>query len=669
MRELELLLPFLGVFMFALISTYLVGAILTKLYKRKLANEPWLNIFICCIIGATAITVGYSLIKTKGNTVFILAIPLIVYHLVSRKLPDSTAITNAPNTGKLFSGRILFNFLILTLFFIIASYPILKEHVFYNKMLLSLYGDTNFYARVSAFIANTGLENYTLNRSAKGAIPYHYYEMWLNAFFANATSSNIYFTFHFVTIPFLNTLLFAGICALITLLTKREKNYIIVVIAFALVHFTGLYIKYLPEIHPLFLGLRTFLFEVSFSKILPTTIFLTVATILHFQLLNKEAILILFFIPCVSIATAPAIFSVAGLAVLFLILAKTRKQNFSVTISIIVYTLLFLSFFVTNSVIQKELESTTTANIPSITEIAKGLLNIEFLTTFFNVIVGTALSLPFLYILLILAILLMFKQMLAFYRSIPAILVTYLCLNLTGIVIWAATHKMLDSVQLFQIIFLPTTFILVVLTISHFYNLSTVELKERTVTSYLAYAAVLFSLAIPTISKFYKSSINLASNADYPYSLVYLNNIYQQLNSSKQDDGWNGVILNNTADKETIFTKNLNIQWPGATYLPGIHNEVYLTSLTIMDIPRSTEEIENRIEEAYIKNSPFFNFIKKNDLLEQYQKHKHLVQLDYINSKDIDFVIIDASMQGLLPYLKAKKIFKDQKSEQTFVLL
>lgn len=141
----------------------------------------------------------YSIYQTKGHTVFLTAIPAFTY-MVFTHYPTWT-IQWLPNKSRLkFLGITL---LVVNSIFIVKALTLFQLHGEYLKIP---HPDYIFYAKLSSFFQQTGIESYTFD-IASNPTPYHYFEIALNAFFTTF-GLQAYASLMLLTYPILLTLCF-----------------------------------------------------------------------------------------------------------------------------------------------------------------------------------------------------------------------------------------------------------------------------------------------------------------------------------------------------------------------------------------------------------------------------------------------------------------------------
>ena len=158
----------ISILFFAIIS------FLPHLHSKN--SKPTLFSFGCNIIGYLFATVFiYSCYITYLNTVLILTVPSIILFIVTLKseLKFRLIITKIE----------LYYFLTLLSFFVIIfiiQFGLLYE--FSDEYIKLPHPDYLFYSKVATNLTKYNIESFHMSPLAQN-VPYHYFELWLNAFF------------------------------------------------------------------------------------------------------------------------------------------------------------------------------------------------------------------------------------------------------------------------------------------------------------------------------------------------------------------------------------------------------------------------------------------------------------------------------------------------------
>src|ERR1017187_1943748 len=186
---LEILLTYFFVAFLFIIIFYILGGIVFNILKLSI-NLPFVKVFSFLLCGILVSVLIYSIYSTHFNSINIgLLIPLgflLSFITIKDKKRERLLKTLAVN-----SKIILLS---ITILFLASCYNFyfLWDNV--QHILVPLEADKVFYARVSDYLNNTGIESSYLDYfNANTPRPYHYFELWLTALI--------------IRIPGLNTLL------------------------------------------------------------------------------------------------------------------------------------------------------------------------------------------------------------------------------------------------------------------------------------------------------------------------------------------------------------------------------------------------------------------------------------------------------------------------------
>jgi hypothetical protein len=241
-----------------------IGYFITKIFQIKQSKTAFSLLFLLWI-GQLFFTIIGAMIFTKGNTSLVIALPILFFLLYQIKTNPINISYNSNH----------FKF-ILIYFFISVIFITLWNHLKYYDNDLNRYitakADFIFYAKVSDYIINTGIERNNLNyvTEINYNIPYHYYDLWQNALLAKffqlnylATLTNITYNLNFI-IVFLGILVFIES---ILISYNKQFNYSKIFLLTPLVFFSTMFY------HPF---LRIYLYPILLEFIKANVLFLDI---------------------------------------------------------------------------------------------------------------------------------------------------------------------------------------------------------------------------------------------------------------------------------------------------------------------------------------------------------------------------------------------------------
>ena len=163
---------------------YFIGHILFYFFRNYFSlNGTYLNCFAKIIFGLVVFITFYSIIITRGITVnlcFLLIFAMLFYEIKKNRVPSHLSL----HTKDIFKWKNIFEFLIIA--FLLCGWEsifLLNNHPF--PFVMPHFDHTD-YSTISQFLNLTGEENAfresnIYDGAFKGLIPYHYFELWLNA--------------------------------------------------------------------------------------------------------------------------------------------------------------------------------------------------------------------------------------------------------------------------------------------------------------------------------------------------------------------------------------------------------------------------------------------------------------------------------------------------------
>ena len=209
------------VFAFALL--FLITSTFIKINRPK--NSQYFNIFLKLVLVITLYVSFFALTITFGRTIFIIAILALIFTL-KQKLISFTI----PN----FKKGISENLLPLILVFPVLLVQFILNYDFYYKNPYVVSDDIYLYATIGNQMLSYGQENtsaflsYFYKNDFSGIQPYHYFEIWLNAFVSFINQKSHVYNLIFISYTLLLWILLLGYLALCEKFKIHKKIYIII---------------------------------------------------------------------------------------------------------------------------------------------------------------------------------------------------------------------------------------------------------------------------------------------------------------------------------------------------------------------------------------------------------------------------------------------------------
>lgn len=294
--------------------SYVLGAGLenTGVVPRMKSNEA--RGFARLLYGVFAITTGFAIIETSGETILVLSVFIFVVFRYFKKTGSSSS----------FSWRALYLDRQLHVLLIILFPAVYTCQLFFAGADI-LEPDLLYYAKISEFLHLSGENKFHgfmgRNSTFEGLVPYHYFELWLVNLVSRSTGLTTAILLQYFAYPFFKVLFILGATSFLSTDTLTLGKRILVSLAILLLTFVpiGLFLNFLS------VGWEAF----GNMWLRPNLIFYSVFLLPTFLLMKEsryvEGLIISLLIPLVSITTAPAYFISFGLFSLSLVWVTRSK--------------------------------------------------------------------------------------------------------------------------------------------------------------------------------------------------------------------------------------------------------------------------------------------------------------------------------------------------------
>jgi hypothetical protein len=227
-------------FVFLLIGKFLYG----NLNIRH--TDSFSKTFIEIFFGFILTVAGYAIIKTGGKSILSLFFLLLTaQYFVLKIKPDIFFIRKINKTDMAALGLLMLFFI---LFFVVQLY----RYDYFNRQIVNLgWGDYGFYSDLAENLNIYGLEqtpNWYFNFNSSyvsynlNPVPYHYFEIWTQAFLLFFSSAKGIFVFIYIFTPFVGMMVSGSFLLLAYSSLKKDiklKNVLIIFTAFIFTFFVG----------------------------------------------------------------------------------------------------------------------------------------------------------------------------------------------------------------------------------------------------------------------------------------------------------------------------------------------------------------------------------------------------------------------------------------------
>jgi hypothetical protein len=582
----------------------LIGYLLTMRLKIHF-SRIYRALFTIFIIGFLTVVTVFALIVTAGATVLcgfvIISLFLLYDHRFDQnRIPDTGAIT--------FSILDLLKKLPEIL--LICSLIIIYRSMFINPAGFfsdSSYQDYIYYSRISKYLLETGIENSGTNYlffQTPSVSPYHYVDIWPNAFLRWVTGENALSLLIFSSYTVGATGVWLGFVSLIE--RFRKPGMLLKCLAFAWIFASGVY---LGKIIPISLIQSTDVFTVhvlNYSKLYP--LFLIVILLFHLYLDGRQGFFMttLLMLPLVNISTAPGAFLLAGIVALLRI--KNLRFLFESGLKVLALAIFLILLYRIGQ---------TPAGASSFK--IGNLFEAKYLKTFINVIAGSAIQQAVIYFPIIILLLIRWRNLLMV--SLKDYVMVASCF-FVFILPWAFFHENPNSIQLFSNFFVP---FLSCLALTVLLQLWSFTIAEKVWTPVVI--MVLLALPVDGFVRDVRERARLMHGTPKTNPIAVVNFLANVPNPI-------GAYLSNEftwASSSTIFSS------PDSKFQQFVNRPRFqAVCISVFEIP-ITPGIQYEFEKNLIESSFFWQYVQSKRLLQNDSIED--LQLQFIHDYKINYII------------------------------
>ncbi|WP_338769494.1 hypothetical protein WAF17_09955 [Bernardetia sp. ABR2-2B] len=511
--------------------------------------------------------------------------------------------------------------------------------------------DSFFYGRLSEQLLSSKYETvfafHEDSKAALGTTPYHYFELWLSAFFVKIFSVSGYIAYSLFTIPLLQICTWIGILAI-----YEQKNYFklgfkVFLYSVGLLFLAGIYFPFYTEIK----GFQsTYWLTNSIFTGLSEHYFFWIAVFLCFQNQNYRACSwVIFMIPIVSPTLWAACWT--GLFFIGILLLHQQKLVFLKTykLEIIAFFLIPLCYFLFYY-FTKSFQSVVNIDI-SILVLSES--NISLL----GILKELTLYLFGFFVIYILFLILFYSEIIFFFRTFQkkSAILFFIGGVLGGVLFYILLPFHQERFQFLRNFILP--FIQVSIIYFFITKQNYLNSKVKILFSFL----LLYGFGF-TLHWFWKET-----QPNQVYSQTYLNSIENKLIQKKELK--RGAILHTSDyyDDKLLFNQNENFEIEGRylafkTSLEGFYN------LDMVCI-----DYQNRATSSFSETDIFAVWLNKklqNQILNEKMICDDSLKWLFVKEKKLDFVVIGKNV-SIPSEIQSKIQFQvqDSKSGEVFLRL
>lgn len=622
---------------------YIIGGIILNILKVKLDNS-YLKVFANLLCGIIASVFIYSIIITPFNAIMIgLLIPftfILSSFIKQNKVRERLLKTLALNTKTIFLC-------------VIVLLAICGYHVFFlwdidNRLLIPPLDDHVFYARVSDYMNNKGVESSYLDYfNSNNPAPYHYFELWVTSLIIRIPGLNTILVQEISLNGIFFLLLYFGGLAIVN--SVKKVTVIDIIICLFIAFFEGIKLPLFPNV--LYHQKDFFFFDNPMirQKLYMVSI-LFIASVLLLLRQRKDIALLILLIGCflnISLVT-----TVPFIVIVLSIILRTENKIKIITASFLTIAFCYLFYSLNNT-------SAFWKDNPSLLVMVK-----DTFSSFTNIKIAfdnTAKS-------LIEILLIFFPFLFVFYflkkrdNSVGNILISTTLLIITVVlisaIVWSVFTLKSDSLQLFDNIAIPAVNI-------YFFTLVLLLLSQlNSVKLYLLYSV----FGIWCVFCFINTNQNLLIDKNgniNNYSPEYLHSVKEKL-LTMNDNGGRLVKFEGTYNN---FKIHFHV-YAYKPYLAMIKNNINITMLQSTDNITDWDESQYRSQEKIIEDMQFFNrYINKQKSLNKFVSEEQS-RINYIKENNLQFIIADKGVEidSLLQSI-TDTIIIDKKSGERFMVI
>lgn len=452
-----------------------------------------------------------------------------------------------------------------------------------------VYNDYIFYAKLSKYLLETGIENAEFDYIffEHKVVPYHYVDIWINSLLIYITRENA------VELMILSsyTIGIAGIwLGLVALLeTWFASTYYSKIIALFLLFATGIFWGAIINV-PFLQSADVFArHSINYSKLFPIYLIVILVILLYREsdtFRNKSIITVLLALPIINVSSAPGVFLILGVFFVFELFRKDfLKWELAVKTTIIV---LFIAVFYKTG--YSDAGGDWSFDY-------KEYISGTYIKTFVNVIGGTAIQTFLLYLPIFLVLLFGAKQY--GFKKLVGILLILGVTFFAFVIPWGLFHRNANSVQLFSNTFIPfITCFLIAVGCDIVKNVKSKAYKNSIITA---------MLLLPVIGLFK----DISERRSLANSISVTENSVHSCVQFFSEEVKNPVGVFFSTDTNWA-TKALPFGALDMKLQQFVNRESFHTiSLSVLDIPLDSSSIHFANEREQLKNALFYRYLEK----------------------------------------------------------
>jgi hypothetical protein len=590
----------------AIVAVYGLG--FSVLFGLKLVpDKKYTLIFSSLLSGITILVTATALFATRFNSVFLVVPILAGWLLWKLKQKSATEVM-------VFRLKDHLIYLCELGLFALLIYGFRYWFGYQVYGMPSIHEDLIYYAKLSGFILKSGTETSNIEyiyQQGNSVLPYHYFELWLNAAFIKFFRRSGVDLLYLVTYTLGSLAVWAGFCAIFE--SRTKVNWGIKLLCLICLALAGLDFSELRnQVFEYYVYLQ---FNVVFyPKLFPVYLFLIGAMLFYQHNREGAATAVLLFLPVATIIAAPGVLGGLFIFGAYQYFIRKKREGGQLLLALIALSFWFVLFYYfinhpASSPYKSHLSETLKQVISFERAFGIGLLAFR---TLVQLLVTTAvffvLVLPFLKL----------KNWKKFFgrREVQLGGVIFLAAFLS----WAVLENMTDSLQFFTNLGVP----LLNLVLFSVLTLAFVQARRKVVL--IPLILIYLCLNFLEASKY----MNVPPRYDAAYTALVSENV-------KQLNPIGGYFLDKS-EYVNIYSKSSNIFAKGP-YLAFTASEkdFHTLNLSVMDMPVNPE---NEAMERQLKaNTSFYKFVAEQPWNQESKSIPEL-QLEFVNKHRLQYFLV-----------------------------
>ena len=627
------LLKFLLLQLLSIVPIYAMGVAFTNLFGLRMAG--YFQHFVRLCAGLSIIIILYAAVSTNGNTVMLLLAPALAGLGFSMRQMQNTdhLVTHVAALQPVSILRLSFLLVIGAIVLFIMHLPLVVDTT--NVTVGVPYDDYVFYSKLTYPLCVQGVESGIIEPRYVDMLspqPYHYYEIWINAWFVEFTGLPSVLLLTLVTYPLLVLFVLLGLAALVE--CYFDDRWLILALAASALFIMGLDLTALPVAF-IKLGMKMRTPSLLYHpKEAPIFLFLVLGFILFKRKFSAAAIWAWACIPVVYISTLPAMITAVPALALYLYWRRLLTfKNMALMVMPLLAVVAGIGLFYGLNGMHKPSLSTTQG-------FAAFLIKPEELLTGIHIMGGNIIIFALqysLYFLLIFILLFVQRQhLVSFFHQNESEIIFLLILYSSGITIATMTFHFINNYQFLTNLMLPALVIVLTMLIAAASADASYRQKQ------FAVGGLFLIVCTGWLVDFVRSE---AGSEVLHYDKKFVAQVKQLAPALSQK----GAFVMDDKEYISVMKMHTSGQTPGV-YLSLFRNNQPLISLSQLDVDSIKTDprfVRDSIQVAKaITQSTIYQFVQEQKRMGKYSDLAHAKQ-ELVLQEKINFICL--SPKGQVP--------------------